>query len=87
MASLVAFNYFEGLRKEDEEKIVQYLSENKVIRFINEHPINLAATGDIATCYCNLAKAGLGWEAKYDIEEMCRDSLRFQKNNPNGYEK
>ena len=44
--------------------------------------------GDIATCYCNpaKAKAELGWEAKYGIEEMCRDSWRFQKNNPNGYE-
>ncbi|MCQ2213718.1 MAG: UDP-glucose 4-epimerase GalE [Bacteroidaceae bacterium] len=45
--------------------------------------------GDIATCYCNpaKAKAELGWEAKYGIEEMCRDSWNFQKNNPNGYEK
>ena len=44
--------------------------------------------GDIATCYCNPAKAKreLGWEAKYGIEEMCRDSWNFQKNNPNGYE-
>jgi UDP-glucose 4-epimerase len=44
--------------------------------------------GDIATCYCDPAKAKreLGWEAKFGIEEMCRDSWRFQKNNPNGYE-
>ncbi|MDO4496863.1 MAG: UDP-glucose 4-epimerase GalE [Bacteroidales bacterium] len=44
--------------------------------------------GDIATCYCNPAKAKeeLGWEAKFGIEEMCRDSWNFQKNNPNGYE-
>ncbi len=43
--------------------------------------------GDIATCYCNpaKAKAELGWEAKYGIEEMCRDSWNFQKNNPKGY--
>lgn len=43
--------------------------------------------GDIATCYCNPAKAKeeLGWEALYGIEEMCRDSWNFQKNNPNGY--
>lgn len=42
--------------------------------------------GDIATCYCNpaKAKAELGWEAKYGIEDMCRDSWNFQKNNPNG---
>ena len=44
--------------------------------------------GDIATCYCNpaKAKAELGWEAQYGIEEMCRDSWNFQKNNPKGYE-
>ena len=43
--------------------------------------------GDIATCYCNpaKAKAELGWEAQYGIEEMCRDSWNWQKNNPNGY--
>lgn len=44
--------------------------------------------GDIATCYCNPAKAfkELGWKAQYGIEEMCRDSWNWQKNNPNGYE-
>lgn len=43
--------------------------------------------GDIATCYCNPAKAKteLGWEAQYGIEEMCRDSWNWQKLNPNGY--
>lgn len=43
--------------------------------------------GDIATCYCNpaKAKAELGWEAKFGIEDMCRDSWNFQKNNPEGY--
>ena len=37
--------------------------------------------GDIATCYCNpaKAKAELGWEAQYGIEDMCRDSWNFQK--------
>ena len=44
--------------------------------------------GDIATCYCNPAKAKeeLGWKAQYGIEDMCRDSWNFQKNNPKGYE-
>lgn len=43
--------------------------------------------GDIATCYADasLAKKELGWEAKYGIREMCEDSWRWQKNNPNGY--
>lgn len=44
--------------------------------------------GDIPTCYADpaLAKAELGWEAKRGLEEMCEDSWRWQKNNPNGYE-
>ncbi len=44
--------------------------------------------GDIATCYCNPGKAEkeLGWKAQYGIREMCADSWRWQKNNPNGYE-
>ena len=43
--------------------------------------------GDIATCYCNpeKAKVELGWQAKYGIEDMVRDSWNWQKNNPNGY--
>lgn len=38
--------------------------------------------GDIATCYCDPTKAKqeLGWEAQYGIEDMCRDSWRFQCN-------
>ncbi len=44
--------------------------------------------GDIATCYCDPAKAKreLGWEAKYGIEEMCADSWNWQSKNPNGFE-
>ena len=43
--------------------------------------------GDIATCYADPKKAYevLGWQAEYNIEDMCRDSYRWQKNNPNGY--
>lgn len=43
--------------------------------------------GDIATCYCDPAKAfsELGWKAEHGIEDMCRDSWNFQKNNPKGY--
>ena len=43
--------------------------------------------GDIATCYCNpaKAKAELGWEAQYGIDEMVRDSWNWQKKNPKGY--
>ena len=44
--------------------------------------------GDIAECYASAAKAKkeLGWEAQYDIRQMCEDSWRWQSNNPNGYD-
>ena len=44
--------------------------------------------GDIATCYCDASKAEkeLGWKAENGIKEMCEDSWRWQKKNPNGYE-
>ena len=53
-----------------------------------KYSIKPRRAGDIATCYCNpaKAKAELGWEAHYGIEEMCRDSWNWQNNNPNGYE-
>ena len=43
--------------------------------------------GDIAICYADASKAKreLGWEAKYDIEDMCADSWRWQSANPDGY--
>ncbi len=43
--------------------------------------------GDVAECFADpsLAKKTLGWQAKYDIERMCRDAWRWQLNNPNGY--
>lgn len=44
--------------------------------------------GDIAECYADpaLAKELLGWQAQYDVERMCEDTWRWQKNNPAGYE-
>lgn len=45
--------------------------------------------GDPDEVYANADKAKnvLGWEAKFGIDEMCRDTWNWQKNNPNGYEK
>lgn len=45
-------------------------------------------SGDIAICYAEPSKARLelGWTAERGIEEMCRDSWRWQDNNPQGYE-
>ena len=44
--------------------------------------------GDIATCYADATKAlrELGWKAEKNLDDMCRDSWRWQKNNPNGYD-
>lgn len=33
------------------------------------------------------AERDLGWKAQYDLVDMCRDSWRWQKNNPKGYGK
>lgn len=46
-------------------------------------------SGDIDECYADAsrAKEELGWTAQFGIEDMCRDSWNWQKNNPNGYEK
>ena len=43
--------------------------------------------GDIAQCYCDPTKAAneLGWKADLGIEEMCRDSWKWQSANPDGY--
>ena len=45
--------------------------------------------GDPDEVYANADKAKkvLGWTAKYGIEEMGEDTWRWQKNNPNGFEK
>ena len=45
--------------------------------------------GDIATCYADpsLAEKELGWKAVRDLNKMCEDSWRWQKNNPQGYVK
>ena len=44
--------------------------------------------GDIDACYSDPTKAyeELGWKAEYSIEDMCRDSWNWQKNNPNGFD-
>ena len=43
--------------------------------------------GDIAENYADPSKAKelLGWEAERNLEDMCRDTYRFQQQNPDGY--
>ena len=54
-----------------------------------KYEIGPRRAGDLAVCYSNADKAKevLGWEAKRNLEDMCRDSWNWQKNNPNGYKK
>lgn len=49
--------------------------------------IDKRRAGDIAVCYCDPGKAlkEMGWKAEYGIEDMCRDSFRWQSMNPEGY--
>lgn len=44
--------------------------------------------GDVTANWADCTKARdlLGWEAKYGIAEMCRDSWKWQSCNPYGYE-
>lgn len=43
--------------------------------------------GDLKEVYADTSKAEkeLGWIAKYDVNKMCEDTWRWQKNNPDGY--
>ena len=43
--------------------------------------------GDVATAYADPTKASreLGWTAKYDLKDMCRDGWNWQQKNPDGY--
>ena len=44
--------------------------------------------GDVAENFANCDKAyrELGWKAKFNIIDACRDAYRFQQKNPNGIE-
>ena len=44
--------------------------------------------GDAACCLAIPSRANkvLGWKTEYNIEEMCRDTWKWAKMNPNGYE-
>lgn len=43
--------------------------------------------GDIAACYADpsLAREELGWQAELSIQDACRDSWKWQSENPDGY--
>ena len=43
--------------------------------------------GDLPTCYADPKKSAevLGWKAEHTLVDMCRDSFRWQSQNPKGY--
>lgn len=43
--------------------------------------------GDVAACFASpkLAEEVLGWQARRNLAEMCRDTWRWQSANPQGY--
>ncbi len=45
--------------------------------------------GDLDAVYANPQKAKevLGWQANLNVDDMCKDTWRWQKNNPDGYKK
>jgi UDP-glucose 4-epimerase len=51
-------------------------------QFVDRRP------GDIGICYANPEKAAevLDWHAEKDLNEMCKDTWKWQNKNPNGYE-
>lgn len=50
--------------------------------------IDARRPGDIPECYADCTKAynELGWKANKTIDDMCADSWRWQKMNPNGFD-
>lgn len=53
------------------------------------HVYGSRRAGDLAECYANADKAlkVLGWKTEKNLEDMCRDTWNWQKNNPDGYNK
>ena len=51
------------------------------------YEISARRPGDVATCFADSSKAEreLNWIADRGIVEMCMDSWKWQKENPNGY--
>lgn len=63
-------------------KMFEKVSGVKIpFKFVERRP------GDVAIIYADPSKANkeLGWRAVRNLEDMCRDTWRWQSQNPNGY--
>ena len=51
------------------------------------HRIVARRSGDVAACWSDptVAKQRLGWKTTRSLEDMCRDSWNWQRNNPQGF--
>jgi len=81
----VAFNLGTGIGHSVLEMVaaVKKASGNDVpYKFAPRRP------GDIATCYADPTKARevLQWQAELSLDDMVKDTWRWQANNPNGFE-
>ena len=77
------------------EDCIQGIQEDKCNAFEDatgqkvNYKIGERRAGDLPAFYANPKKANevLGWHAERNLHDMCEDTWRFQKNNPNGYKK
>lgn len=51
------------------------------LQYVNRRP------GDVGTSFADPSRAAaeIGWNARFDLEAMCRDAWRWQSQNRNGY--
>ncbi len=62
----------------------------RAFEHVSERPIPFEIVarrpGDVAACYADPSRARelLGWQARRSLTEMCADSWRWQRQNPNG---
>lgn len=61
---------------------------NKVNDIEIPYKITARRPGDIAACYANPQKAKelMGWQTEKSLDDMCRDSWRWQSENPDGFQ-
>lgn len=86
--------YVEGINTYNLGTGIGYSVLDVVAGFVKATGINIPyiftkrRSGDVEICFSNPNKAlkELGWETKYNLEEMCRDSWNWQQMNPNGYQ-
>ena len=66
---------------------------SSIITFVQPYGIKIAyemgprRAGDLPEFWADSNKATqvLSWEAKRNLQDMCRDTWNWQKQNPNGY--